>query len=255
MGYKRKSMKKPAYFMDVQWTTYTDAWKLPENIKVCERCSTNRRQGREKAFGTHCNGCITFEETVENMTEENNWILPTFVDVFGKTYTFRTIDSHGMVSQNATQFNDDIMRRAEELRAEGIDNPDLDAIFLELHGKVKKREQIPGAGSVTKLYFPSATSAYASGRLTGGDPRKMDKLYEQQLREERERMEARMEERVRKIEEVSEKKMEMMKEQMQEHILFRVWKAQILHKGVDHVSEHPKCARKNWSIAWKRARE
>ncbi|KAG6400610.1 hypothetical protein SASPL_137451 [Salvia splendens] len=105
MGYKRKSMKKPAYFMDVQWTTYTDAWKLPENIKVCERCSTNRRQGREKAFGTHCNGCITFEETVENMTEENNWILPTFVDVFGKAYTFRTIDSHGMVSQNATQFN------------------------------------------------------------------------------------------------------------------------------------------------------
>ncbi|KAG6400617.1 hypothetical protein SASPL_137458 [Salvia splendens] len=105
MGYKRKSMKKPAYFMDVQWMTYTDAWKLPENIKVCERCSTNRRQGREKAFGTHCNGCITFEETVEKMTEENNWILPTFVDVFGKTYTFRTIDSHGMVSQNATQFN------------------------------------------------------------------------------------------------------------------------------------------------------
>ena len=108
------------------------------------------------------------------------------------------------------------MRRAEELRAEGIDNPDKDAIFLELHGKVKKRKQIPGAGSVTKLYFPSATSTYASGHSIGSDPRKMDELYEQRLQEERERMEAqmeaRMEERVRKIEEASEKKMELMKE-------------------------------------------
>lgn len=35
----------------------------------------------------------------------------------------------------------------------------------------------------------------------------MDKLYEQRLQEERERMEVRMEERVRKIEEASGKKM------------------------------------------------
>ncbi|XP_047979468.1 uncharacterized protein LOC125221393 [Salvia hispanica] len=150
------------------------------------------------------------------MTEENNGIIPPFVDVFGKTHTFKTKDSQGMVSQNATRINNDIMRRAEELRAEGIDNPDKDAIFLELHGKVKKRKQIPGAGSVTKLYFPSATSTYASGHSIGSDPRKMDELYEQRLQEERERMEAqmeaRMEERVRKIEEASEKKMELMKE-------------------------------------------
>ncbi|XP_047983555.1 uncharacterized protein LOC125224235 [Salvia hispanica] len=207
MGYKKKTMKKPAYFTDDQCTKCTDAWNLPENITVSERCSNNRRQGREKAFGTHCNGCIPFEETVEKMTEENNGIIPPFVDVFGKTHTFKTKDSQGMVSQNATRINNDIMRRAEELRAEGIDNPDKDAIFLELHGKVKKRKQIPGAGSVTKLYFPSATSAYASGRWTGRNPRKMDELYEQRLQEERERMaaqmEARMEERVRKIEEVS----------------------------------------------------
>ncbi|XP_041994756.1 uncharacterized protein LOC121745057 [Salvia splendens] len=104
---------------------------------------------------------------LKRQTEENNGILPTFVDVFGKTHTFRTKDSQGMVSQHATQINDDIMRRARELRAEWTDNPDLDAIFLELHGKVKKRKQIPGAGSVTKLYFPSA---YASGRSTGSDP-------------------------------------------------------------------------------------
>ena len=83
---------------------------------------------------------------------------------------------------------------------------------------MNKRKQIPGVGSVTKLYFPSATSAYASRRLTGSDPRKMDELYEHRLQEEQERMEARFEERVKKIEEASEKKMELMKEHMQEHI-------------------------------------
>ena len=69
MGYKKKTMKKPAYFTDDQWTKCTDAWNLPENITVSERCSNNRRQGREKAFGTHCNGCIPFEETVEKMVK------------------------------------------------------------------------------------------------------------------------------------------------------------------------------------------
>ncbi|XP_047937805.1 uncharacterized protein LOC125185324 [Salvia hispanica] len=179
IGYKRKTMKKPAYFTDAQWTTYTDAWQLPENIKVSERCSRNRRQGRAKAFGTHCNGCIPFEETVEIMTEENDGIMPPFVDIFGRTHTFKTKDSQGLVSERATQIRDDVRTRAEELRAEGVENPDLDAIFLERHGKVKKRKQIPGAGSATKLYFPSATSAYASVRSTDIDPSKMDELIEQ----------------------------------------------------------------------------
>ena len=34
----KKTMKKSAYFTDAQWTTYTNAWKLPENIKVSDRC-------------------------------------------------------------------------------------------------------------------------------------------------------------------------------------------------------------------------
>ncbi|XP_047979469.1 uncharacterized protein LOC125221394 [Salvia hispanica] len=41
MGYKKKTMKKPAYFTDDQWTKCTDAWNLPENITVSERCSNN----------------------------------------------------------------------------------------------------------------------------------------------------------------------------------------------------------------------
>ncbi|KAG6418412.1 hypothetical protein SASPL_120616 [Salvia splendens] len=58
-------------------------------------------------------------------------------------YTSSLVSSY---CQNPTALeDDDIMRRAEELRAEGIDNLDLDAIFfLELHGKVKKRKQILG---------------------------------------------------------------------------------------------------------------
>ncbi|XP_047965790.1 uncharacterized protein LOC125210273 [Salvia hispanica] len=152
IGYKRKTMKKPAYFTDVQWTTYIDAWKLPENIKVSERCSRNRRQGREKAFGKHCNGCVPFEEIVEKMIEENDEIMLQFMDVYGRTHTFKKKDSQGLVSQRATQIRDDVRTRAEELRVEGVENPDLDAIFLERHGKVKKRKQIPGAESATKLY-------------------------------------------------------------------------------------------------------
>lgn len=72
---------------------------------------------------------------------------------------------------------------------------------------MKKRKRIPGTGSATKIYFPSATSTYASVRSTNSVPRKIDELYEQRLQEERERMEVRMEERVRKIEEASGKKM------------------------------------------------
>ncbi|KAG6405967.1 hypothetical protein SASPL_133562 [Salvia splendens] len=45
MGYKKRTMKKPAYFTDAQWTTFTNAWKLHENIEVFERCSKNHRHG------------------------------------------------------------------------------------------------------------------------------------------------------------------------------------------------------------------
>ena len=87
---------------------------------------------------------------------------------------------------------------------------------------MKKRKQIPGAGSATKLYFPSATSAYASVRSTDIDPSKMDELIEQRLeerlKEEREKMHAEMNERERKIKEANDMNMEMMKEQMKEQM-------------------------------------
>ena len=48
-------------------------------------------------------------------------------------------------------------------RAEGIENPDHEAIFVDLFGKVKKREQISSSGQATSIYFPLAT--YSSGVL------------------------------------------------------------------------------------------
>ena len=75
------------------------------------------------------------------------------------------------------------MARADELREEGID-PDYDAIFLELFGRVKKRKQVPGAGQATKLYFPFATSSTAgssSSSSSGLSTEQVDELLEQRV--------------------------------------------------------------------------
>ncbi|XP_042040034.1 uncharacterized protein LOC121785697 [Salvia splendens] len=64
------------------------------------------------------------------------------------------------------EFKERVLERAEELRAEGED-PDYDAIFLELFGRVKKRKQVPGAGQATSLYFPFATSSAAGSASSG----------------------------------------------------------------------------------------
>ncbi|KAG6418778.1 hypothetical protein SASPL_120983 [Salvia splendens] len=149
---------------------------------------------------------------VDTYLQSNICVPPDSVDA----------DDFGWVRDDVDGIEDDIRIRAEDIRAEVKENLDLDAIFLELHGKVKKRKQIPGAGSATKLYFPSATSAYASVRSTGSDPSKMDELIEQQLeerlQEEHEKMHVELNEKVRKIEEESDRKMEMMKEQMKEQM-------------------------------------
>ncbi|KAL1536684.1 hypothetical protein AAHA92_29292 [Salvia divinorum] len=57
---------------------------------------------------------------------------------------------------------DQVMAKADELRDTGIKNPDYDAIYLELFGKMKKRKQIPGAGQATGIYFPHASSSSAT---------------------------------------------------------------------------------------------
>ena len=66
--YKLKNRKrKSAYFTDALWDGYTKAWKTVESIKVSERSSKNRKQGYEKAPGTHGNGCVSFDVTMEKM--------------------------------------------------------------------------------------------------------------------------------------------------------------------------------------------
>ena len=68
--YRLKNRKrKPAYFTDALWEDYTKAWNTAASIKVSERCSKNRKQGYEKAPGTHCNGSVSFDVTVEKMVD------------------------------------------------------------------------------------------------------------------------------------------------------------------------------------------
>ncbi|XP_042013942.1 uncharacterized protein LOC121762199 isoform X2 [Salvia splendens] len=91
----------------------------------------------------------------DNSKSENNGKLPPFTEFFLKTHKLRNGDSQGeLCSQRAQQIV------AEEQQAEGIENPDHEAIFLKLFGKVKKRKQIYGAEQATRIYFPLATHSF-----------------------------------------------------------------------------------------------
>ncbi|XP_042024595.1 uncharacterized protein LOC121771780 [Salvia splendens] len=63
----RKAKKKPTYFPDAVWNDYCKAWNTADAIKASKRCSNNRRQGKEKALGTHANGCVAFDVTAKKM--------------------------------------------------------------------------------------------------------------------------------------------------------------------------------------------
>ena len=83
------------------------------------------------------------------------------------------------------------MARVEELRDEGIENPDHEAIFLELFGKVKKRKQISGAGQATSIFFPLATySSVGSNRVNASQ---IDEIVEQRVKEHRDQMKLQIE--------------------------------------------------------------
>ncbi|XP_042014850.1 uncharacterized protein LOC121762897 isoform X2 [Salvia splendens] len=111
---------------------------------------------------------------------ENHGNLPSFWDLFLKTHRLK--DSYELCSQQAKEI-ERVLARAEELCAEGED-PDYDAIFLELFGRVKKRKQVPGAGQVTSLYFPFATSSAAGSASSGSSclsTEQVDELLERRV--------------------------------------------------------------------------
>ncbi|XP_042037908.1 uncharacterized protein LOC121783794 [Salvia splendens] len=137
--------------------------------------------GKEKAIGTHANCCVAFDVTAKKMAKENHGNLPPFWDLFLNTHRLK--DSYELCSQQAKEIEERVLARAEELRAEGED-PDYDAIFLELFGRVKKRKQVPGAGQATSLYFPFATSSAAGSASSGSSglsTEQVDELLERQV--------------------------------------------------------------------------
>ncbi|KAL1545077.1 hypothetical protein AAHA92_21846 [Salvia divinorum] len=97
------------------------------------------------------------------MTKENNGECPKFIEVYKRTHMLKGKDSQGVLcSKRAIEKMEQVMAKADELRDNEIINPDYDAIYLELFGKMKKRKQIPGAGQATGIYFPHASSSSAT---------------------------------------------------------------------------------------------
>ncbi|XP_042019195.1 uncharacterized protein LOC121767058 [Salvia splendens] len=137
------------------WEAYSNAWEDPVAKKFLE----NRKQGYEKAPPTHANGSVSFEVTVERMTKENNGKCPEFIEVYKRTHTLKGKDSEeGVLCSHRAIETMKVSARADELRANGIVDPDYDAIYFELFGKLNKRKQISGAGQTTSIYFPNASS-------------------------------------------------------------------------------------------------
>lgn len=110
------------------------------------------------------------------------------------------------------------MARAEELRTQGIENPDHYAIFMELYGNAKKRMKISSTGQAKSTHSSSATTSSASVGTTNIEPIKIDELFEQKAREAREQvaneMELKLQEEIAKVYAESDKQRAALMEEM-----------------------------------------
>ncbi|XP_047947316.1 uncharacterized protein LOC125193536 isoform X2 [Salvia hispanica] len=74
----KRRKNKPAYFTNVMWKAYTDAWKM---LEAAGGCSANCEQEQEKAHSSHSNDSVSYAGTTETMSEKSDGKRPAYFDL------------------------------------------------------------------------------------------------------------------------------------------------------------------------------